>query len=76
MPVTARLMRPAGDIVVEGAALVDDAVDVRPFLEQAARQAPDLQHRRVEELEAPVGGKHGDAFQAVQSFALHVDQCM
>ena len=48
---------------------------MRPFLQRAARQAPDLQQGRVEELEAPVGGEHGDAFlEAVERLALHVDQ--
>ena len=66
---------PGGPVVVEGAALVDDAINVRPFLEQAAREAPDLQERRVEKLEAPVGREHGDAFvQAVQRLALHIDE--
>ena len=73
---TARLMRAqVGHVVVERAARADDLVDVRTLAQRAARQAPDLREGRVEELQAPVGGEHGDAFlQAVERLALHVDQ--
>ena len=66
---------PGRRVVVELAGLQDELVDVRLLGERAARQLPDLGESRVEQLEAPVGAEHRDAFlEAVERLALHVDQ--
>ena len=67
--------RPGGAVVVELAALGDDLVDVRPLVERAARQPPDLRQRRVVQLEAAVGLEHRHAFlEAVEGLALRIDE--
>jgi hypothetical protein len=66
---------PGGPVVAQLAALGHDLVDVRPLVEGAARQPPDLGERRVVQLEAPVGLEHRHALlEAVERLALGVDE--